>query len=627
MKILNNLFKNLDKNKIPSIEFCTRRVICPVVQHSDLGAFGGMGDFVSQTAALFPTIDWALPLTDRIRNTLGASLGKPVRSVPVKLFDPINRTPYGFDIDIYCHIAGNGSTAWLFHNKELLDLPAICRRITREEPRPAPDALNKWERFLNLAINLNGYSQNVPPGWRRTPFNSPGLKAIHPLLRRYVDRPDMLNAVIYGAVSKAIVEFMAGASSPYDVVWVQDWHFASIAGELLLRERTALAARTTYVQQLHNALYQGIYSGSEVGDLMGWPAGHFSDSLYRVNGQFNILGGALNALRWGRLRGKAVTVSEHHATELPSLERGAGLDHIFAPLKRNGLLIGINNPIRLPPHLLITRENEIETRKPAYKKMTQSYFDLEDNPQSFLLLWSHRFTHQKQVAAVLQAVDSLLETGHRDLQVAFFSDILEGSHTADVTRLRSLLDRFPRNVATRPFDPKQEMLIAAGADGAIMASYFEPFGYAPIWVAAQGGFILTGANGGQVDIFSPDSTFFLDIRPDIDKPRRLKTWGRRQLYEHFFLSRTAYRQMIFEHNTETIMEGILRAKEQYQSPRRRMEIMKSNMARIYELARSAKFKKEIQSQVFSAKANSAFDWQVRLSSTPGTIARIHDGCA
>jgi hypothetical protein len=187
---------------------------------------------------------------------------------------------------------------------------------------------------------------------------------------------------------------------------------------------------------------------------------------------------------------------------------------------------------------------------------------------------------------VLQALESLLSEEHVDFQVAFFCDIETEGDSRDVAKLRDLMVRFRENIAFMPFDPRLEMLMASGADGAIMASFFEPFGYAPIWIAAQGGIVLTAANGGQLDIFSPESTFFLDIKADINKPRPI---GWRRRLEHLLISNDEYRRRTFDHNVKAIRCGLLAAKQAYASPERRLALMKANMARISELARSDHF--------------------------------------
>ena len=65
-----------------------------------------------------------------------------------------------------------------------------------------------------------------------------------------------------------LVELMAKSGVDYDVVWVHDWHFSSIAGELLQPDKEALAASIYYVQHLHNALYQGIYNTRALVDIV-----------------------------------------------------------------------------------------------------------------------------------------------------------------------------------------------------------------------------------------------------------------------------------------------------------------------------------------------------------------------
>ena len=191
----------------------------------------------------------------------------------------------------------------------------------------------------------------------------------------------------------------------------------------------------------------------------------------------------------------------------------------------------------------------------------------------------------------------LLEDGHDDLQIAFFCDIFEGSSAADVHKLQDLIDRFPDNVATDGFQPKDEMLVAAGVDGALMASYFEPFGYAPIWVGMQGGFIVTAANGGQIDIFDPDTTFFIDIRPDIDKPRDLRSARWDDLRARLFVTNDDYRRRIFKHNTNAIRQGIVAAKTAFRDSEKARAIRAVTMRRMFDLANGEDFTRRIEAEI------------------------------
>lgn len=579
----------------------TGNVISPVIQHSTLGAHGGLGDFVAQTATLFPKIEWAVPLTEKVRQHIGDALAPAVATVPIQLNDPVSGEPYRFYVDVHPHVQDNGSLSWLFYCAELME-PFTTSKPALEPDEPSRGAeLDRLHRFYKLRINQNGYQEAIWTAGNLTVAKTPGLRNVNPLLRRYYENPDMLNAITQGAIAKAIVALIADSGVDYDVAWVHDWHFAAIAGELLLPARKRLAERLDYIQHLHNALYQGIYPTPELITILGWPREHFDERLYRVHGQFNLLGGALNALRYKRLNGKAVAVSRNHAAELPTVERGAGLHQIFDPLARLGRLAGIDNPITVPKELPICSERQMVDEKPELKEMVQHHFNLARRPDAFLLLWSHRFTHQKQVSAVLHAVESLLKDGHDDLQIAFFCDIFQGSSAGDVDKLHDLIDRYPDNVATDAFQPKDELLVAAGVDGALMASYFEPFGYAPIWVGMQGGFIVTAANGGQVDIFDPETTFFLDIRPDIDKPQDLRSARWDDLKDHLFVSGNTYRRRIFKHNTQSIRDGILRAKAAFQNRDRSRRIRNITMRRMFDLANGEEFTHRIEAEIFGTR--------------------------
>ncbi len=576
----------------------TRRfVLSPVIQHSKLGAYGGLGDFVSQTSALFPCIEWALPLTERIRASVGAALGSPLAGIPVDLFDPVTGDVYCFLFDVYAHTQPNGSRAWLFHNKELMGSNAAYATILAANRLAGQRNLGSLPRFHSLRINQNSYSCPVWPEPPPTVANTPLLGTLHPLVRRYITRPEELNAVVLSAMAKAVVRFIVESGIRYDVLWAQDWHFGALAGEILEPEHRTLAEAIYYVQHLHNALHQGICT-PDLLDVLGWPAGHVSRSLYRWFGNANLLAGALTALQQDRLKGKAVAVSPTHAAELATVERGAGLHQLFRDLKTQSVLVGLNNPIAITDRLIITDHSQLETTKPDLKAAAQAYFGLPRRPEAFLLLWSHRFTQQKQPSAVLRALELLLEDGNTGLQVAFFCDTDQGVHPQDVSTLQGLIDRFPENIAHRHFAPSEEMAIAAGADGALMASYFEPFGYAPIWAAIQGGFVVTGANGGQLDLFAPATTFFIDIWPDIDKPKPFLRSSLSAMMKSLFFTNAFYRRQVFQHNTNSIAQAMLRAKAAFDDTETRRVVRRTSMRNMIALARRDDFSHGLRRLLF-----------------------------
>jgi glycosyltransferase involved in cell wall biosynthesis len=589
-----------------------KRILGPTIQHSGLGVHGGLGDFVLQTSQIFPQIEWCLPLTQKIQKKLNLDLAHPLLKIPVSLYEPVTGERYSLEVDVFAHMADNGSVSWIFHQPELFAAEGILRDLAVQETawRKSHSTRTKGEvaadpvtlHAYSGLIDTNGYGGLLPSLYRQwRPKWLSSINRLHPLLRRYADTPHVMNAILQGAVAKAIVNF-AGLTKRHDVFWVQDWHFATIAGELLLPEYRRESARMEYVQHLHNALYQGIFPQHELIDVLGWPRSFLKKNLFCVHGQVNFLGGALNALRNGYVKGKAVAVSENHARELTTPERGAGLHHIFASLYRKQLLTGVNNPIVKPKNLVIHSSDELPVKKPALKAEAQKYFGFEEDPEAFLVLWSHRFIHQKQVHAVLEALDAIFRENPRpNVQVAFFCDVHSGSRPEDVKRLFELIELYPQHIALRAFEPSMEMPLAAGVDGALMASFFEPFGYAPVWVAMQGGLVITGANGGQIDIFDREQTVLIDILPDIDDPVK------RYSVDWFLKPRkwpekpNAYRNRVFHHNREAVRAGVLEAVDRYRNPLLKEKGSCTNMTRIKGLVESGAFEKRISKHVFGVR--------------------------
>jgi glycogen synthase len=550
-------------------------VLCPTIQHSALDVHGGLGDFVLQSASLFPSIEWVLPLTSKIKYALKEQLQGSVGTLPIELYDPISGEPFIFDMDFYYHInPENHSLSWLVYNKDLLE--------------PLPDLEFRDQNIYAGLGNFKGVDDLL------TLENAPLLKEVHPLLRRYTGDESYIDMISQCAIAKAVAKFLSIYHDLYQVTWVHDWHFSSLAGELLLTGNKQLVDKVIYIQYIHNALYQGDRNNPELVEIMGWPKHFFTADFFRIHGKINLLGGALNILKNHHLHGKAATVSEQHALELTTVEHGAGLHPIFRSLQSKGRLTGVNNPIEIPPDILIKTPADLENKKLALKKALQEYFGLPLDENALTLLWSHRFTQQKQVKAMLMAIKKILSSTDLNIQFMFFSDIHIGSDPKDIDTLEKLIKRYPRQIAQQPFAHKMEMKMAGGADCSIMASFFEPFGYAPVWVAMQGGIVITARNGGQMNIFKEDQAIWLDILPDVSnafKRYSLQWWKTPSLW---FISNKGYQRRVIQKNADEIYRGVIQAERIYREDRARWNALAINVRqRIMQLAGSDKFSSDI----------------------------------
>lgn len=553
-------------------------VLSPTIQHSRLGAHGGLGDFVAQCAHLFPHIEWVLPLTPKIRQALKGALRGPMASLPVKLLDPVSAQPCIFNMDFYYHIdAKNHSLSWLIYNKDLLELPASI-----------------YNTYAANTYACNTYSGQgfrtgaVKPGISGNPNL---LEKVHPLFRRYIGDGGFIDIIVQCAIAKAIAQFLSINHELYSVAWVHDWHFSALAGELLLTNNEPLISNIAYIQYVHNALFQGNTSNPGLAQVLDWPKHFLTHDFFNRHGQANLLGGALNIIKNQHVQGTVCTVSKNHALELTTVERGAGLQDIFQGLKKVSRLVGVNNPIVIPPNIQIKTVEDLAHKKPVLKQAVQKYFKLPVDGNAFILLWSHRFTQQKQIKATLVAIEKILSTSKLNVQFMFFCDLDVGSTASDVETLKRLIKAYPQQVAHRLFDPSMEMPITGGVDCSIMASFYEPFGYAPVWVAAQGGLVITAQNGGQVNIFNPDQAIWLNILPDVSFKRYSPRWLCTPSL--WFLNNERYQCQVLEKNAGQIYTGIIVAAAAFRNQtgwRKRVENIRQ---RIIQMAESDEFIQDI----------------------------------
>ncbi|MES0827988.1 glycogen/starch synthase [Ruegeria sp. SCP11] len=263
------------------------RTISPTVQNSHVGAFGGLGDFVKLTCDLFPQIEWAMTLTEKIRDHLGKALGPRLATLPVTLYDPVTKYPYQFEVELFAYCRDNGGLAWLFYEPNLMSA-ALSHGFPQCDNTSVQGGVFD-KRYFSVRINQNYYESASWSVGQRTLANTPGLSQIHPLLRRYVDQPEMMDGIALGAISKSILRLIDQVEDAYETIWLHDWHFGLIAGELLISEPARRSP--AIVQHIHNALYQGIYPGAELIRIMGWPANHYSTECFKMHVQTNLLGG------------------------------------------------------------------------------------------------------------------------------------------------------------------------------------------------------------------------------------------------------------------------------------------------------------------------------------------------
>jgi starch synthase len=195
---------------------------------------------------------------------------------------------------------------------------------------------------------------------------------------------------------------------------------------------------------------------------------------------------------------KVTTVSPTYARELLSPAFGMGLEGVLA--SRHGDFSGILNGIDLDawnpaddPHIARHYVGSASRAKAANKAALEAAFDMEPAPEKPLFCVISRFTWQKGLDVLLEALPSLVAAGGR-LAVLGTGDKPMESGFRRAARQR------PADVAVRiGYSEPLSHLMQAGADAILVPSRFEPCGLTQLYGLRYGTLPIVARTGGLAD--------------------------------------------------------------------------------------------------------------------------------
>jgi starch synthase len=298
------------------------------------------------------------------------------------------------------------------------------------------------------------------------------------------------NALRFGLLSRAAA-LLGCASSPLrwrpHVIHCNDWQ-TGLAPAYLHAAHDADAAS---VLTIHNLAFQGIYHASLL-PILGLPADTFSiDGLEFFGGVSFLKGGISYA-------DALSTVSPTYAREIQSEPLGFGLQGLLAKRAAalSGILNGIDTDIWDPtrdPHIVQHYGPDTLDRKRANKRALQERMGLDVEPEVPLVGIVSRFTEQKGIDLVIEAMPWILRL---PAQVAMVGT---GDAAAEEAA-QGLAARFPgRAAAFIGFEEALAHRIEAGADVFLMPSRFEPCGMNQMYSQRYGTPPVVRATGGLAD--------------------------------------------------------------------------------------------------------------------------------
>jgi starch synthase len=301
------------------------------------------------------------------------------------------------------------------------------------------------------------------------------------------DWPD--NAMRFGALSWMAARIGLGDVPSFvpDVIHAHDWQAALTMAYLAYDG----GKRPATVLTVHNLAYQGRFPAELLGAL------RLPERAYAIDGVEYY--GGIGFLKAGlQFADRITTVSPTYAAEIQTPSEGCGLDALLRARSSalSGILNGIDvevwNPAtdtRIPSRY---DRSSIAARLPN-KAALQRHFGLEQDPQRLLFGMVTRFTWQKGLDLLADAIPALLDTG---AQLALLGT---GEHDFE-QRLSSIAREHRGRVGCIVgYDEDLAHLIQAGSDALLVPSRFEPCGLTQLCALRYGAVPVVARVGGLAD--------------------------------------------------------------------------------------------------------------------------------
>ena len=301
----------------------------------------------------------------------------------------------------------------------------------------------------------------------------------------------------FGFFSRAVVKMLDHLKFWPDVIHCNDWQTALIPIYLKddgVRDERYRSIRT--VLSIHNIEYQGRYGRETLGDLFGLDAGWAEDGTILMDGDVNLLKGAI-------LCADAVNaVSPTYAEELKNAAFAHGLDPILRSCghKLRGILNGIDT-VRYDPAadrgIAANFDLDHMAGKAEDKRQLRRLFGLPEAENTPVIGMVTRLASHKGLDLLCEVLGDLMASpvqlavvGSGDRRYEDFFRWAQGS--------------YPGRVAAHiGYSEELAMGIYAGADLFLMPSRSEPCGLSQMIAMRYGAVPIVRETGGLKDTVRP----------------------------------------------------------------------------------------------------------------------------
>ncbi|EOS65868.1 glycogen synthase GlgA [Oscillibacter sp. 1-3] len=314
---------------------------------------------------------------------------------------------------------------------------------------------------------------------------------------QYFDRPDLYGYMDdgerFGFFSRAVVRMLDHLKFWPDVINCNDWQTALVPIYLKddgVREERFRSIRTTLT--VHNIEYQGRYNPYVLGDLFGLDAGWVEDGTLLMDGDLNLLKGAI-------LCADAVNaVSPTYANELKMAYFAHRMESVMrqCEYKLYGVLNGIDMDRYDPakdPSIAANFSAEDMAGKDADKAHLQRLMGLREEPHAPVVAIVSRLVSHK-------GLDLICEVLHDMMKLPMQLVVLGKGDKKYEEFFHWAAQQYPGRMAVRlDYNEELSMAIYAGADLFLMPSKSEPCGLSQMIAMRYGTVPIVRETGGLKD--------------------------------------------------------------------------------------------------------------------------------